>query len=63
MKVRLGPEVLPDSMHITLVGALVDGKPNYIAIAHLGIMDLQGVSIGLRKTHHPSGGIKEIMAS
>ena len=46
-------------MPTTLVGALVEGKPNYIAIAHVGIMDLQCVSIGLRKAHYTNAGVKE----
>jgi flavin reductase (DIM6/NTAB) family NADH-FMN oxidoreductase RutF len=42
----------------TLVGALVNGKPNYITIAHVGIMDLGSVSLGMNKVHYTNAGIK-----
>lgn len=43
----------------TLVGALVDGKPNYVTIAHVGIMDPGAVSLGMNKSHYTNQGIKE----
>ena len=43
----------------TLVGALVNGKPNYTTIAHVGIMDLESVSLGMNKLHYANLGIKE----
>jgi flavin reductase (DIM6/NTAB) family NADH-FMN oxidoreductase RutF len=46
-------------MPTTLVGALVNGKPNYLAIAHVGIMDLGSVSLGMSKAHYTNAGIKE----
>jgi len=46
-------------MPTTLVGANVDGKPNYITIAHVGIMDLGSVSLGMHKMHYTNAGIKE----
>jgi len=42
-----------------LVGALVKGRPNFITIAHVGIMDLQTVSLGMNKTHFTKAGIFE----
>ena len=30
----------------TLVGAIVNGKPNFITIAHIGIMTLDHISLG-----------------
>ncbi len=42
----------------TLVGALVNGKPNYITIAHVGIMDPGSVSLGMSKVHYTNVGIK-----
>jgi flavin reductase (DIM6/NTAB) family NADH-FMN oxidoreductase RutF len=44
----------------TIVGAHVDGKPNFLAIAHVGIMnhgDPQYISIGVNKGHYTSPGI------
>ncbi len=43
----------------TLVGATVDGSPNFLTIAHVGIMDPGDISIGLSKTHHTNRGIKD----
>jgi len=42
----------------TLVGALVNGKPNYVAITHVGIIDFGSVSLGMNKNHYTNGGIK-----
>ena len=43
----------------TLVGALVDGKPNFITIAHIGIMTLNHISLGIHKSHYTNAGIKQ----
>jgi flavin reductase (DIM6/NTAB) family NADH-FMN oxidoreductase RutF len=46
-------------MPTTLVGALVFGKPNYATVAHVGIMDLTSVSLGMNKAHYTNQGIRE----
>jgi flavin reductase (DIM6/NTAB) family NADH-FMN oxidoreductase RutF len=46
-------------MPVTLIGANVGGKPNYMTVAHVGIMDLSSVSLGLNKVHYTNRGIKE----
>ena len=43
----------------TLVGAMVSGKPNFITIAHVGIMTHNHISLGIRKTRYTNAGIKE----
>lgn len=49
----------------TLVGADVHGKPNWITIAHVGIMNHahgevpQYLSVGLHSSHHTNKGIRE----
>ena len=49
----------------TIVGAEVDGKPNWITIAHVGIMNHpygevpQYLSIGLYSSHYTNKGIHE----
>jgi flavin reductase (DIM6/NTAB) family NADH-FMN oxidoreductase RutF len=43
----------------TLVGTHVDGKPNYIAIAHVGVMALRHVSVSMNKRHYSNQGIHE----
>ena len=42
----------------TLVGALVENKPNFITIAHVGIMTLNMISLGMNKVHYTNAGIK-----
>jgi flavin reductase (DIM6/NTAB) family NADH-FMN oxidoreductase RutF len=37
----------------------VNGKPNYITIAHVGIMDPGTVSLSMSKAHYTNAGIKE----
>ncbi len=59
MKKELGPRNCLYPMPSTLVGALVNGKPNYIAIAHVGIMDPGSVSLGMGKSHYTNAGIRE----
>ncbi len=49
-------------MPVTLVGATVNGKPNYITIAHVGIMNHATptyISVSLGKIHYTNGGVKE----
>ncbi len=58
MKVDLGVKNCLYPLPTTLVGALVNGKPNYITIAHVGIMDLTSVSLGMAKVHYTNAGIK-----
>ena len=43
----------------TLVGATVNGKPNFLAVAHVGIFTHQYLSIGLGKIHYSNAGILE----
>jgi flavin reductase (DIM6/NTAB) family NADH-FMN oxidoreductase RutF len=45
-----------------LIGAIVDGKPNYITIAHIGIVNHARpylISISSAKAHYTNAGIKE----
>jgi flavin reductase (DIM6/NTAB) family NADH-FMN oxidoreductase RutF len=58
MKIDVGAKNCLYPMPTTLVGALVNGKPNYITIAHVGIMDLGSVSLGMNKVHYTNAGIK-----
>ena len=59
MKIKLGAKNCLYPMPTTLIGASVGGKPNYITIAHVGIMDLGSVSLGMAKIHYTNAGIKE----
>ena len=59
MKVKLGAKNCLYPMPTTIVGANVNSKPNYIAIAHVGIMDHGSISVSLNRAHYTNAGIKE----
>ncbi len=59
MKKNLGPINALYPTPIVLVGTMVDGKINYINIAHIGIIDMNTMSISMGKIHHSNKGIKE----
>jgi flavin reductase (DIM6/NTAB) family NADH-FMN oxidoreductase RutF len=59
MKATLGAKNGLYPMPLTLVGATVDGDPNYSAIAHVGVMDLFTISISISKNYHTNSGIQE----
>ena len=59
MKTQIGAVNSLYPMPTTIVGALVDTKPNYTTIAHVGIMDLGSISLGMNKVHYTNVGIKE----
>lgn len=58
----LGPLNALYPMPTTLVGANVNGKANFLAVAHVGIMnhgDPQYLSVGLNKSHYTNEGIHQ----
>ena len=62
MKKNLGAVNCLYPMPITLVGAIVNGKPNYLTVAHVGIMNHAQptyITVGLGKMHYTNAGIKE----
>ena len=59
MKITLDSRNVLYPMLTTLVGATVNGRPNFLAIAHVGIMDFHTVSVSINRTHHTTPGIKE----
>lgn len=62
MKRNLGPVNALYPSLTTIVGAVVDGKPNFLTIAHVGIMNHgqpQYLSFGINKRHHTNQGIVE----
>jgi len=59
MKTNLGPRNCLYPLPTTIVGAVVDGKPNFITIAHVGIATPGSVSLGMGKTHFTNAGIRE----
>jgi flavin reductase (DIM6/NTAB) family NADH-FMN oxidoreductase RutF len=59
LKIDIGSKNCLYPLPTTLVGANVKGQPTYITIAHVGIMDLGSISLGISKTHYTNSGIKE----
>jgi trans-aconitate 2-methyltransferase len=62
MKTRIGSINALYPMPVVLVGTLVDGKPNFITVAHVGVLNANTphlVSISLGKIHFTNQGIKE----
>ena len=43
----------------TLVGTVVEGKVNFLTIAHVGIMDMKQISVSLNKSHYSNAGIRQ----
>lgn len=58
MKTEIGARNCLYPMPTTLIGALVEEKPNFITIAHVGIMDPASVSLGMNKNHFTNVGIR-----
>lgn len=44
---------------LVVVGAMVDGKPNWVLVGHLGIMGHDRLMVSLAKPHYTNKGIKE----
>jgi len=62
MKKKLGGINVLYPTPTVLVGAMVDGKPNYITIAHIGIVNHAKpylISLSMAKVHHTNPGIRE----
>ena len=59
MKINLGAKNCLYPILTTLVGANVVGNPNYITIAHVGIMNHHSISLSMNKKHYTNAGIKE----
>jgi flavin reductase (DIM6/NTAB) family NADH-FMN oxidoreductase RutF len=59
MKEKLGAINALYPTPTTLVGAMVGGKPNFITIAHVGIMTYKHISLGMGKSHYTNSGIRE----
>ncbi len=58
MKIELGAKNCLYPLPTVLVGTLMNDKPNYTTIAHVGIMEPNTISLGMNKTHYANKGIK-----
>ena len=62
MKKKLGGINVLYPTPTTIVGAMVNGKPNFLTIAHIGIVNHAKpflISLSLGKAHYTNAGIKE----
>ncbi|OHD13630.1 MAG: hypothetical protein A2086_00715 [Spirochaetes bacterium GWD1_27_9] len=65
MKTKIGNQNVLYPMPVTVVGAIVNGKINFINIAHVGILSVKTpsqphlISLGMNKIHYTNAGIKE----
>lgn len=62
MKQKIGNMNVLYPMPVTIIGATVNNKVNFINVAHVGIFNAvrnQLISIGLAKFHYTNAGIKE----
>ncbi len=60
MKKDLGPMNALYPSLTTIVGAVMDGRPNFLAVAHVGIMNHgtpQYLTFGINKSHYTNSGI------
>uniref|UniRef100_UPI002F416B6C hypothetical protein n=1 Tax=Enterocloster clostridioformis TaxID=1531 RepID=UPI002F416B6C len=44
---------------LVVVGSMVEGKPNWVLVGHLGIMGHDRIMVSLAKAHYTNAGIKE----
>ncbi len=62
MKRKIGSQNVLYPMPVTIVGTLVDGKVNFLNVAHVGILNAGAphlISLGMGKRHHSNIGIRE----
>lgn len=59
MKKNIGSVLALYPSPLVVVGAMVNGKPNYVLVGHLGIMGHDHVMVSLAANHYTNVGIKE----
>ena len=62
MKKKIGNSNVIYPMPVMIVSALVNGKINFINVAHVGILNASAphlISLGMGKIHHTNSGIRE----
>ena len=58
MKKDLGSVLALYPTPLTVVGAMVNGKPNWLLVGHVGIMGHDHVTVSLAKAHYTNQGIR-----
>ncbi len=59
MKKNLGPMLALYPTPACVVGAMVDGKPNWLQVAHVGVIGHDRILISSMKNHYTNKGIHE----
>lgn len=59
MKKNLGPTLALYPTPAVVVGTLVNGKPNWLLVGHLGIIGHDRILICMHKAHYTNQGVKE----
>ena len=59
MKKNIGNALALYPTPIVVVGAMVDDKPNWVLVGHLGIMGHDHVMVSLAQSHYTDRGIRE----
>ena len=62
MKKNIGNALALYPTPLVVVGTMVNGKPNWVLVGHLGIMGHDHVMVSLAKPHYTNQGIKETKA-
>ena len=58
MKKDLGSVLALYPTPLTVVGAMVNGKPNWVLVGHVGIMGHDHIMVSLAKPHYTNQGIR-----
>lgn len=59
MKKNIGTGLALYPTPLAVVGAMVNGKPNYALVGHLGIIGHDRIMVSLAKPHYTNAGVKE----
>ncbi len=59
MKKDLGSVLALYPTPLTVVGAMVNGKPNWLLVGHVGIMGHDRIMVSLAKAHYTNQGIRD----
>ena len=58
MKKQIGNTLALYPTPLVVVGAMINGKPNWLLVGHLGIIGHDRVMVSLAKPHYTNQGIK-----
>lgn len=59
MKRNIGKSLVLYPTPLVVVGTMVNGKPNYVLVGHVGIIGHDRIMVSLAKPHYTNRGIKE----